>query len=63
MWTFRSIPTDGRAHASDPEPSFLGHGVAKWEGDTLVIDSIAFKDHLKCESRSICKVGSIPNPR
>jgi len=46
MWTFRSIPLDGRAHPSDVEPSFWGNGVGKWDGDTLVIDSVGFKDKL-----------------
>jgi hypothetical protein len=46
MWTFRSIPVDGREHPSDIEPSFWGNGIGKWDGDTLVIDSIGFKDKL-----------------
>jgi hypothetical protein len=43
---FRVIATDGRPH--DPIKSqdlyFNGHAVGKWEGDTLVIDSVAFND-------------------
>jgi hypothetical protein len=46
MWTFRSIPLDGRGHPRDIEPSFWGNSVGKWEGDTLVIDSTGFKDKL-----------------
>ena len=46
MNTFRSIPVDGRSHPKDIEPSFFGNGVGKWEGDTLVIDSVGFKDKL-----------------
>ena len=46
MWTFRTIPLDGRAHRKDLEPSFFGDAVGKWDGDTLVIDSIGFKDKL-----------------
>jgi len=41
---FRIIPTDGRAHAPDPDPSWMGHPVGHWEGDTLVVDSIGFND-------------------
>ena len=41
---FRLIPLDGRKHSDDPDPSFFGEEVGKWEGDTLVIDSIGFKD-------------------
>jgi hypothetical protein len=46
MWTFRSIPVDGRGHPQDIEPSFWGNSTGKWDGDTLVIDSIGFKDKL-----------------
>ena len=41
---FRLIPLDGRKHSDDPDPSFFGEEVGKWDGDTLVIDSIGFKD-------------------
>jgi hypothetical protein len=41
---YRLIPTDGRKHSDDPDPSFFGEEVGHWEGDTLVVDSTAFKD-------------------
>lgn len=41
---YRLIPTDGRKHTEDPDPSFFGEERGHWEGDTLVVDSIAFKD-------------------
>src|ERR1700693_156254 len=44
MWTFRTVPIGGRGHQKDFEPSFFGAGVAEWDGDTLVIDSVGFKD-------------------
>jgi hypothetical protein len=41
---YRVIPTDGRPH--DPIRSqdllYYGDSVGKWEGDTLVIDSVGF---------------------
>jgi hypothetical protein len=46
MTTWRSIPIDGRPHPKDIEPSYFGNGVGRWEGDTLVIDVIGFKDTL-----------------
>ncbi len=45
MYTyFRVVPVDERPHTSDPDPSFFGDKTGKWEGDTLVIDSVGFKD-------------------
>jgi hypothetical protein len=40
----RFIPTDGRAHPVDPDPTWMGDSVAHWEGDTLVVDTIGFND-------------------
>lgn len=42
--TFRVIPTDGRPHTQDPDPTYMGESVARWEGDTLVVDTIGFND-------------------
>jgi hypothetical protein len=43
---YRVIPTDGRKH--DPqkaiESTYMGYTVGRWEGDTLVLDSISFVD-------------------
>ncbi len=41
---YRVIPTDGRPHRKDPNPSYYGDSVARWEGDTLVVDSTGFVD-------------------
>lgn len=40
----RFIPTDGRAHPVDPDPTWMGDSVAHWEGETLVVDTIGFND-------------------
>jgi hypothetical protein len=37
----RRIYTDGRKHPPDPDPSFHGHSIGHWEGQTLVVDTIA----------------------
>jgi len=42
--SIRFIPTDGRAHPVDPDPTWMGDSVAHWEGDTLVVDSVGFND-------------------
>jgi len=36
----RRIYTDGRSHPPDPDPSFHGHSIGHWEGETLVVDTI-----------------------
>src|SRR5271169_473364 len=46
MTTWRSIPVDGRSHPKDVEPSFFGNGIGRWDKDTLVIDSVGFKERL-----------------
>lgn len=42
--TFRQIFTDGRKQLTDPQPSWMGYSVGKWDGDTLVIDTLGFND-------------------
>jgi len=42
--TFRIIPTNGVAHPADPDPTWLGDSVGRWDGDTLVVDTIGFND-------------------
>ena len=40
---FRSIPI-GRPLPDDTEPAYLGNSVARWDGDTLVIEASQFKE-------------------
>ncbi len=37
----RRIYTDGRGHPPDLDPTWLGSSIGHWEGDTLVIDTVA----------------------
>ena len=41
---FRQIFMDGRELPKDPNPSFMGYSVGRWDGDTLVVDSIGFNE-------------------
>ena len=40
---FRIVPTDGRGHRA-PGPTYLGDAIGKWEGDTLVVETLNFND-------------------
>jgi hypothetical protein len=40
----REIWMDGRSHPSDLPPSYMGHSIGKWEGETLVVDTTGFND-------------------
>jgi len=41
---WREIWTDGRPLPKDPDPSWLGYSVGRWEGDTFVVETIGFND-------------------
>ena len=43
---YRMVFLDGRPLPDDPVPSWQGYSSAKWEGDTLVIDSNGFRDDI-----------------
>jgi hypothetical protein len=42
--THRQIHMDGRALETDPNPSWMGYSVGRWEGDTLVVETNGFND-------------------
>jgi len=42
--SYRQIFTDGRPHPEDPDPTWYGHSIGKMEGDTFVVDSVAFNE-------------------
>ena len=42
--TYRVIHMDGRELEASPAPSWMGYSVGRWDGDTLVVDSIGFND-------------------
>jgi hypothetical protein len=42
--SYRQIFLDGRELPTDPDPSFMGYSVAHWDGDTLVAETMGFKD-------------------
>jgi hypothetical protein len=44
--SWRVIYMDGRPHpqGEDLRPTFFGHSVGRWDGDTLVVDSVGFNE-------------------
>jgi hypothetical protein len=42
--TYRTVYMDGRTHPTNFSPTFYGHSIGWWEGDTLVIDTVGFNE-------------------
>ena len=40
----REIFMDGRPHPADLDPTWMGHSIGRYEGDTLVVDTVGFND-------------------
>ena len=47
---YRQIFIDGRPLPEDPNPSWTGYSTAKWDGDTLVIQTAGFRNDLWIDS-------------
>ena len=41
----RRVFMDGRPHPKAPVPTWQGHSIGKFEGDTLVIDTVGINEH------------------
>lgn len=48
--SFRQVFLDGRPLPDDPQPSWNGYSVGKWEGDTLVVQTIGLRDGIWLDS-------------
>jgi hypothetical protein len=51
--TYRQIFMDGRKHPPDPTPTWYGHSIGRWEGDTLVIDTVGLNDKFWLDGSGI----------
>jgi hypothetical protein len=49
---FHVIPTDNRPHPQGDamNPTWFGHSVGKWEGDTLVVDTVGFNGYTRLDT-------------
>jgi len=41
--SYRQIFMNGK-HPADPDPTWYGHSIGHWEGNTLVVDTVGFND-------------------
>jgi hypothetical protein len=46
---FRQIFTDGRALPEDPNPTWMGYSVGRWDGDTLVVTTAGYNDRTSLD--------------
>jgi hypothetical protein len=42
--SYRQIFVDGRKHPDDPDPTWYGHSIGHYEGQTLVVDTVGYND-------------------
>jgi hypothetical protein len=47
--SYRQFFMDGRGHPPDASHLWMGHSIAKWEGDTLVVETIGFNEKTLVE--------------
>ena len=45
LHSYRQIFMDGRTLPADPNPTWMGYSTGRWDGDTLVVDSVGFVDN------------------
>ena len=54
---FRQVFLDGRGHTRNQNPTWQGHSIGRWGGDTLVVDTVGFNDRTwlspSCPSRTL----------
>ena len=47
---FHVIYIDGRDHPKNLEPTWFGHSIGHWDGDTLVVDTIGFNGRTRLDT-------------
>ena len=47
---FNVIYLDGRPHPRNLEPTWFGHSIGKWDGDTLVVDTVGFNGWTRLDT-------------
>jgi hypothetical protein len=49
--TYRTIYMDGRSHPPNLQPSYYGHSLGRWEGDSFVVDTTGFNESFWIDRR------------
>jgi hypothetical protein len=49
--SYRTIYMDGRPHPANLVPTNYGHSVGRWEGDTLVVETVGFNEKFWMDTR------------
>ena len=47
---FHVIYIDGRDHPKNVEPTWFGHSIGKWDGDTLIVDTVGFNGYTRLDT-------------
>jgi hypothetical protein len=47
---FHIIYVDGRDHPKNVEPTWFGHSIGRWDGDTLVVDTVGFNGNTRLDT-------------
>ncbi len=51
--TYRTVYMDGRPHPRDLTPTFYGHSIGWWDGDTLHVDTIGYNEAFWLDRRGL----------
>jgi len=47
---FHVVYMDGRSHPAKLDPTWFGHSIGRWDGDTLVVDTIGFNGQTRLDT-------------
>jgi hypothetical protein len=49
----RVVHMDGRGHPENPEPTPQGHSIGRWEGNALIVDTVAFAEQESVNGQGV----------
>ena len=60
--TFKTIYMDGREHPKNFEPTYYGHSIGHWEGDSLVVDTVGYNEKFWLDRSTWPHTDGFPRP-